>query len=166
MAGMIDPRAYRTTVGQFATGVTVIATGTNGSLRAMTANAFTSVSLDPPLVLFCVKKNAHLAESIGLGTRFAVNILGEDQQPLSTYFAGGWKNSSPPPFAFEIWEGLSRLEGCIAALACAVEIIHEGGDHWIVVGRVQALYRSEPMRPPLLFCAGRYGALGDPAAAL
>ena len=163
MADMIDPRAYRHTVGQFVTGVTVIATGTNGSIRAMTANAFASVSLDPPLVLFCVKKNAHLAQAIGLATEFAVNILGEDQQSLSTYFAGVWKESSPPPYAFETWEGLPRLEGCIAALACSVDAIHEGGDHWIVVGRVQALYRSEPTRPPLLFCGGRYGALGDPA---
>ena len=163
MADMIDPRAYRHTVGQFVTGVTVIATGTNGSIRAMTANAFASVSLDPPLVLFCVKKNAHLAQAIGLATEFAVNILGQDQQSLSTYFAGVWKESSPPPYAFETWEGLPRLEGCIAALACSVDAIHEGGDHWIVVGRVQALYRSEPTRPPLLFCGGRYGALGDPA---
>jgi 3-hydroxy-9,10-secoandrosta-1,3,5(10)-triene-9,17-dione monooxygenase reductase component len=162
MTDMIDSRAYRHTVGHFATGVTVIATGANGTIRAMTANPFTSVSLDPPLVLFCVKKNAHFAQALEVATGFVVNILGEDQQPLSIYFAGAWKESSPPPFAFETWEGLPRLEGCIAALGCSVDAIHEGGDHWIVVGRVQALYRSEPSRPPLLFCSGKYGALGDP----
>jgi flavin reductase (DIM6/NTAB) family NADH-FMN oxidoreductase RutF len=161
---MIDSRAFRSTVGQFATGVTVIATGEPGAIRAMTANAFTSVSLDPPLVLVCVKKNAHLAQALTDASGFSVNILGEDQQALSTYFAGAWKDAPPPPFSFASWDGLPRLDGCIAALGCAVEVIHQGGDHWIVVGRVHALYRTDPPRQPLLFCSGRYAALGDPAA--
>jgi flavin reductase (DIM6/NTAB) family NADH-FMN oxidoreductase RutF len=159
---MIDSRAFRQTVGQFATGVTVIATEADAMIRAMTANSFTSVSLDPPLVLFCVKRDAHLAQALAHASGFAVNILGEDQQALSTYFAGGWKEASPPPFEFTSWEGVPRLEGSIATLGCTVEEIHHGGDHWIVVGRVHALHRVEPARP-LLFCAGRYGILGEPA---
>ena len=160
---MIDARAFRHTVGQFATGVTVIAIDTGESVRAMTANAFTSVSLDPPLVLFCVKKNAHLGELVHSATGFSINILGQPQQDLSTYFAGGWKEPSPPPFSFTPWEGGPRLDGCVAALGCAVETIYEGGDHWIVIGRVLALYRSEPARPPLVFCAGRYETLATHA---
>ena len=160
---MIEGRAFRHTVGQFVTGVTVIATEFGGSVRAMTANAFTSVSLHPPLVLVCVGKDAHMSHVIGTSSRFSVNILGQDQQALSTYFAGAWKDPSPPPFSFTSWEGLHRLDGCAAALGCAVEAIHEGGDHWIVVGRVLVLYRSEPACPPLVFSAGRYAALAEHA---
>jgi flavin reductase (DIM6/NTAB) family NADH-FMN oxidoreductase RutF len=155
----IDSRAFRQTVGQFATGVTVIATETNGSIRAMTANSFTSLSLDPPLVLFCVGKTAHLSAHLRDATAFSVNILAQSQQDLSTYFAGGWKQASPPPFAFIGWDGAHRLEGCTASLGCVVETIYEGGDHWIVIGRVLSLYRSEPACQPLLFCAGRYATL-------
>ena len=155
----IDSRAFRQTVGQFATGVTVIATETDGSIRAMTANSFTSLSLDPPLVLFCVGKTAHLSAHLRDATAFSVNILAQSQQDLSTYFAGGWKQASPPPFAFIGWDGAHRLEGCTASLGCVVETIYEGGDHWIVIGRVLSLYRSEPACQPLLFCAGRYATL-------
>ena len=129
----------------------------------MTANAFTSVSLNPPLVLVCVGKDAHMGQVIGSSKGFSVNILGQNQQALSTYFAGSWKDPAPPPFSFAGWEGLHRLDGCAAALGCTIEAIHEGGDHWIVVGRVQALYRSEPACPPLVFSAGRYAALAEHA---
>ena len=107
----IDARAFRQTVGQFATGVTVIATEVDGSIRAMTANSFTSLSLDPPLVLFCVGKTAHLSAHIRDATGFSVNILARSQQDLSTYFAGGWKQPSPPPFDFIAWDGVSPPRG-------------------------------------------------------
>ena len=84
----IDSRAFRQTVGQFVTGVTVIAAEVDGSVRAMTANSFTSVSLDPPLVLFCVGKTAHLAQVIRTAPGFSVNILRHDQQPLSIVLRG------------------------------------------------------------------------------
>ena len=61
---------------------------------------------------------------------------------LSWYFAGSWKQAEPPPFGFVTWEGGPRLEGCIAALGCRMHAIHEGGDHWIVVGQVVAAYRT------------------------
>ena len=157
----IDSRAFRHTVGQFATGVTVIATEVDGSIRAMTANSFTSVSLDPPLVLFCVGKT-RTWDSSCTATRpaFPSTSCAQDQQDLSTYFAGGWKEPSPPPFKFVSWDGVHRLEGCTAALGCAVETIHEGGDHWIVVGRVRRALSQRAGPPPLLFCAGRYATLG------
>jgi flavin reductase (DIM6/NTAB) family NADH-FMN oxidoreductase RutF len=159
----VDARAFRQTVGQFVTGVTVITTEVDGVTRAMTANSFTSLSLDPPLVLFCVGKTAHMGQLIGTASRFSVNILQENQRELSTYFAGGWKEPSPPAFSFVDWEGVPLLEGSLAALGCSVYAIHEGGDHWIVVGEVQSLYRSEPTCPPLVFCRGRYARLGEPA---
>jgi flavin reductase (DIM6/NTAB) family NADH-FMN oxidoreductase RutF len=159
----IDARAFRDTVGQFVTGVTVIATEAEGSIRAMTANSFASLSLDPPLVLFCVGKTAHLSAYIRSAPGFSVNILAQTQRDLSTYFAGSWKHPAPPEFSFTGWEGGPLLNGCTAALGCGVDTIHEGGDHWIVIGRVLALYRNEEACPPLVFRGGRYAALEQPA---
>ena len=156
---MIDARAFRQTVGQFVTGVTVIAADIGGSVRAMTANSFTSLSLDPPLVLFCVGKQTHMGQLIESASGFSVNILQQNQQPLSTYFAGGGKDDPPPAFAFRDWEGGPLLEGSAAALGCSTHAIHEGGDHWIVIGEVLALYRSQEPVEPLVFCGGRYAAL-------
>jgi flavin reductase (DIM6/NTAB) family NADH-FMN oxidoreductase RutF len=159
MATEIDGRLFRQTVGHFVTGVTVVAIDVEGAVRAMTANAFASLSLDPPLVLFCVGKSAHLGLLIHAASGFSVSILALNQRPLSTYFAGAWKDPDPPPFSFVTWEGGPRLDGCLAALGCAVEAIHPGGDHWIVVGRVLSLFRAEPEASPLLFCGGTYGTL-------
>ena len=156
----IDPRAFRQTVGHFVTGVTVVAADVDGAVRAMTANSFTSVSLDPPLVLFCVRKTAHLGLLIHAADGFSVNILDEQQQPLSKYFAGIWKEAEPPPFTFTPWDGGPRLDGSAAALGCRVESIYEGGDHWIVVGRVVALFRNDT-GTPLVFSGGRYVSLAE-----
>lgn len=160
---VIDAKEFRRTVGHFVTGVTVIAADIHGTTRGMTANAFTSLSLDPPLVLFCVSKKAHLGQLIHHATGFSVNILTQEQQDLSTYFAGGWKEETPPPFAFEPWHGGPLLAKSSAAIGCAVDTIAEGGDHFIVVGKVLAIYRSEPVTAPLVFSAGRYAALADAA---
>jgi flavin reductase (DIM6/NTAB) family NADH-FMN oxidoreductase RutF len=162
----IDAREFRNTVGQFVTGVTVIAANIDGDVKGMTANAFTSLSLDPPLVLFCVAKKAHLGQSIHKASGFSVNILRQDQQNLSTYFAGGWKEPEPPPFTFEPWHGGPILVGSGAAIGCAIEKIHDGGDHHIVVGRVLALYKCEPPWAPLVFSAGKYVALEEPSEPL
>ncbi len=155
----IDPRAFRQTVGQFATGVTVVAAEVGGAIRAMTANSFTSLSLDPPLVLFCVGKQTRMGAVVRSAAGFSVNILQQEQQALSTYFAGGWTEEAPPPFTFEPWEGGPLLAGSAAALGCAMHAIYEGGDHWIVIGRVIALYRNENGTAPLVFWRGRYAAL-------
>ena len=114
----IDGRTLRQTVGQFATGVTVVATEVDGAVHAMTANSFTSLSLDPPLVLFCVGKNTKAGQLIQQANGFCVNILQEEQRDQSTYFAGGWKEDEPPPFAFDTWHGTPRLAGSAAAIAC------------------------------------------------
>jgi flavin reductase (DIM6/NTAB) family NADH-FMN oxidoreductase RutF len=157
----LDSRAFRHTVGHFVTGVTVIAVEIDGTIRGMTANSFTSLSLDPPLVLFCVGKTTHMGHAIQSAGRFSVNILSQDQHHLSIYFAGAWKEPAPPPFSFVRWEGAHRLDGCVAALGCAVETIYEGGDHWIVIGRVLTLHRTEEGAPPLVFCRGQYVKLGE-----
>lgn len=159
----IDTRAFRQAAAQFATGVTVIALENGGEVKALTANSFTSLSLDPPLVLFCLGKSSRAGQIIHEAKRFCVNVLGDHQRDLSTFFASAWKASTPPRHTFVTWEGAPRLEGCIASLVCSIYAIHEGGDHWIVVGEVQALHRS-PEREcrPLVFFSGGYVALEAP----
>ena len=156
---MVDSRLFRQAVGQFATGVTIITTKIDGTIRAMTVNSFTALSLDPPLVLFCVDKKTKTGQTIHAAGGFAVNILRQEQQDLSTYFAGGWIHPRPPSFAFLEWDGGPRLEGCAAAIGCSTDTIHEGGDHWIVVGKVLALHRLA-QASPLIFHGGRYANIG------
>jgi flavin reductase (DIM6/NTAB) family NADH-FMN oxidoreductase RutF len=156
---MIDPRAFRQTVGQFATGVTIITTEVDGAIRALTVNSFTAVSLDPPLVLFCMGKNTKTGQAVHAVKGFTVNILRQEQQDLSTYFAGGWNRPLPPIFEFLEWQGGPRLDGCAAAIGCTTYAIHEGGDHWIVLGEVVALHRTA-CTTPLIFHGSRYANLG------
>jgi flavin reductase (DIM6/NTAB) family NADH-FMN oxidoreductase RutF len=155
----IDSRTLRQTVGRFVTGVTVVALEVEGEVRAMTANSFTSLSLDPPLVLFCLGKETKAGQQIHNVPGFTVSILGHHQRDLSSYFAGAWKDPTPPSFLFTEWEGGPRLDGCVAALGCDVHAIHEGGDHWIVVGRVIATYRVDDGAAPLVFFGGKYVGL-------
>ena len=156
----IDVRAFRQAVGQFVTGVTVIAIDIDGEIRAMTANSFTSLSLDPPLVLFCLGKQTKAGQLVHTAAGFSVNILSEEQQALSTYFAGGWTEAAPPPFTFITWQdGAPRLDGAAVSLGCVTHAIHEGGDHWIVVGEVTAIHRPDEPAVPLVFHGGRYVSL-------
>jgi len=156
-----DARLLRSTLGLFATGVTVIATGADDDVHAMTANAFTSLSLDPPLVLFCPGKKARMVKLLEQMRRFSINILREDQDALSRFFAGMWQGAEPPEFRFSAWEGSPRLEGCVAAFVCQLEHLLDGGDHWIVVGRVLSVYQGPAPRCPLVFYAGKYHQLAS-----
>jgi 3-hydroxy-9,10-secoandrosta-1,3,5(10)-triene-9,17-dione monooxygenase reductase component len=152
----IDSKAYRQTAGRFLTGVTVIAFEVETEVKAMTANSFTSLSLDPPLLLFCPAKTTRTGQLIHRAASFSVNILREEQQALSTFFAGGWKEPNDPPYRFVPLEGVPRLEGSLASLVCSTHQIYEGGDHWIVVGEVIAMHQGiEPLHP-LAFHLGRY----------
>jgi len=150
---------FRLTAGLLAAGVTVVATAEGEQIHGMTASAVCSLSLEPLLMLVCINKEARLAGFLREASGFSINVLRHDQRALSVFFAGTWQAANPPPFRFVPWEGGPRLEGCAAAIACEVHSVLEGGDHWIVVGRVVALHRGvEPIKP-LLFFAGRYGQL-------
>lgn len=153
----LDSLAYRHTIGLFATGVTVVACGEGDELRVMTANAVTSLSLDPMLLIVCVHKKASLAAELLKEKGFSVNILREEQQDLSNFFAGGWRDgATPPAYKFLPWHGGPRLRGCLAALGCEHYQILQGGDHWIVIGKVIALHQGRKRQDPLLFYRGRY----------
>jgi flavin reductase (DIM6/NTAB) family NADH-FMN oxidoreductase RutF len=152
----IDSRTFRQTAGQFATGVTVISLALEGEVRAMTVNSFTSVSLDPPLVLVCLGKDSRAGKHIQTATRFCVSILGDNQRDLSAFFAGAWKAPAPPRVSFTDWDGVPRLDGSIAAIGCQVYAVHDGGDHWIVVGEVVGTYTAGHNCRPLVFYSGGY----------
>jgi flavin reductase (DIM6/NTAB) family NADH-FMN oxidoreductase RutF len=163
-APAVDPREFRATLGLFATGVTVVAAQHGDHVHAMTANAVTSLSLTPPLVILCVSKQAKMAAELDPGQAFSINVLSASQQALSNYFAGRWPAMEPPGFDFEQWENTPRLRDCLAALACVVDAQLEGGDHWIIVGRVHATHRGAEPRQPLLFFAGAYRGLAPEEA--
>lgn len=157
----IDALAFRRTLGQLATGVTVITIYTEDGIHGMTANAVTSLSLEPPLILFCVDREARTARFVRSSRAFCVNILREMQEPLSRFFAHSWRAASPPEYRFEEWAGAPYLVGSLAALSCRVAEVLEGGDHQIIVGRVVGLRVDAPEERPLLFYRGRYGGF-DP----
>ncbi len=145
-----NSRAFRDALGMFATGVAVVATHVDGQIHAMTANSVSSLSLEPPLVLFCPAKRARFSQLLPRAEGFSVNFLRDEQEALSTYFAGGWKEAAPPPHRFVTTDGLPRLEGSLASLICDRRDILEGGDHWLVTLEVRQLHRGiEPLRPLL-----------------
>jgi flavin reductase (DIM6/NTAB) family NADH-FMN oxidoreductase RutF len=151
-----DAKAFRETMGLYATGVAVVATTIEGQVHAMTANAVTSLSLDPMLLLFCPAKKARFSQVLAPAAGFSINFLRDEQEALSTFFAGGWQDATEPSFRFVTTGGCPRLEGCLASLICTKRGIHDGGDHWLVILEVQHVHRGvDPLRP-LLFYRGKY----------
>jgi 3-hydroxy-9,10-secoandrosta-1,3,5(10)-triene-9,17-dione monooxygenase reductase component len=152
----IDEARYRQVLGHFATGVTVV-TGLSGNEPVgLAVNSFTSVSLAPALVAFCVSTKSRTWSVLRSGNTFCVNMLAHDQETLSRAFAArgpnrfegvGWR---PAP------SGSPILAGVLAWIDCTVEAEHEAGDHRIVVGRVTALDVDREGRP-LVFYRGGYG---------
>lgn len=155
----LDPRQFRNIMGHFATGVTVVTADVGGEVRGLTVNSLTSVSLDPLLVLWCLDKKTRLAEHLSHMTGYGVSILSSAQRDLSSYFAGQIKDGSVPAFAFEPMAGGPRIAGCVAALGCRLERVDEGGDHWILLGRVEELYFDADSPDPLVWFGGKYRGL-------
>jgi flavin reductase (DIM6/NTAB) family NADH-FMN oxidoreductase RutF len=149
---------YRSVMGRFATGVTVVASGWGEELHAMTANAVTSLSLEPLQLLVAIRNDSRCAAAIARQGSFSVNVLRDDQAALSVYFSGRWKRPVPPAFGFVPWRGAPRLKGCIAAVCCSVDRTLDGGDHRIVIGNVLGSYRG-PGERPLIYFEGDYRAL-------
>ena len=159
----IDTREFRNALGCFATGITVItALDESKAPVGLTANSFTSLSLDPPLVLFCVDRTIKSFQAMHSNRHFAVNILREDQEHLSRQFAktGADKWNG---VRFQSWDtGCPIIEGCIANLECDVESLFEGGDHVIIIGKVRRMrFDSSADCRPLLYYKGKYGAVAQ-----
>jgi flavin reductase (DIM6/NTAB) family NADH-FMN oxidoreductase RutF len=153
----------RHVMGHFATGVTVITSiGSDGRPVGTTANAVSSLSLDPPLLLVCFDRSSQTLAAIGTHGAFAVNILAAPQQELSANFArrGLAAEWDDVPHRSGL-TGSPRLHGALATLECTVEHRLPGGDHEIVIGRVRDAQAGDGEAAPLLFWRGRYVSLGD-----
>jgi 3-hydroxy-9,10-secoandrosta-1,3,5(10)-triene-9,17-dione monooxygenase reductase component len=153
-----DEAQFRTVLGHFATGVTIVTAIDDGEPVGMAANSFTSVSLDPPLVLFCAANSSSTWPRIQRSRAFAVNILGEHQESVSRLFA----TKGADRFGTVAWRigvgGSPVLEDVLAYLDCRIDSEHEAGDHVIVVGRVLDLGIAVDASP-LLFHRGAYSRL-------
>jgi flavin reductase (DIM6/NTAB) family NADH-FMN oxidoreductase RutF len=154
-----DPKALRNAFGAFATGVTVITTRQpDGTPRGFTANSFTSVSLDPPLLLVCLAKTAHSADTFATAPHFAVNILAEDQKAVSGLFA----SRTPDKFAQCAWTpgpaDLPLIDGSLAQFTCANHQLVDAGDHLVLIGRIDHFTTAEGQ--PLGYFRGNYFSIG------
>ena len=157
MANKIDPREFRQCMGRFATGVTIVTSEKDGEERGMTANAFLSVSLDPPLILVSVAHKATMYEFLMESKRYGVSILGEHQKDLSNHFAGRHDPALEVPFVKH--KGMPLIEGAVAHIVTEVVDAHAVGDHTLFIGEVVYL-KSRDMRP-LLFYGGNYSELSQ-----
>lgn len=155
----ITDAAFKAACGRYTTGVCVVTTlGVEGHKEGLTVNSFTSVSLDPPLVLFCLDKQSGSFEGFTHAGRFAVNVLREDQGELSTHFAmpgipdkfKDVKHRTDP-------DGLPLLDNVLARIVCEIENRMEGGDHIILLGRVVRIDLGEKDAQPLVYYRGDYG---------
>ena len=157
-----DDREFRDTLGRFATGVTVVTTGTEPNFVGMTAQSFSSLSLDPPLVLVCVDKNASMLPLLKETAAFTVNVLADTDSDLSNFFASSKR--PPPPHQFDDAPhtlgvtGQPRLACATTVFDCRVHEVLEGGDHEIVVGLVEAIEQQNEASP-IIFFGGAYRTL-------
>jgi flavin reductase (DIM6/NTAB) family NADH-FMN oxidoreductase RutF len=145
-------RAFRTALGQFPTGVTIVTTQTPQGVVGITANSFSSLSLDPPLVLWSPARASRRYGLFATAPRFSIHILSDQQAELCTHFTRDGAPPAPGTLAAPLEDALVRLD-------CTFHASHEGGDHTIIVGRVEAIEMREGA--PLLFHAGQLARLAQ-----
>ncbi|MBK0866495.1 flavin reductase family protein [Saccharopolyspora sp. HNM0986] len=154
-AAEVDQHDFRRVLGRFCTGVTVIAGLDGAQPVGFTCQSFAALSLDPPLVLFCPGKSSRTWPLLAASGSFCVNVLAQPQQAVSSVFGRGGADK----FAEAPWRpapsGSPVLEGVLAWIDCTVETVHEAGDHYVVIGRVNSLGESDE-DSPLLFYQGSY----------
>ena len=165
-SAIVDTRDLRKALGGFVTGITVVTSRTpDGRTAGVTVNSFCSVSLDPPLVLWCLSRTAPSYSLFLDASYFAIHVLAEDQAHLSARFSGQTKfgGRSRDKFAGLEWSaglgGAPILANVVAHYECRLERRYDGGDHLIMVGEVERYRHTD--RLPLLFHGGRHRGLGD-----
>ncbi len=160
-----DDREFRNALGMFPSGVTVITTGTEPNFVGMTAQSFSSLSLDPPLVLVCVDKGASVLPLLKETDAFSVNILPDSAMDTSNFFASSKR--AAPPHQFDDHEyamgvtGQPRLVVATMVFDCSIHSVLDGGDHEIIVGEVQA-FEQQSDDEPILFYGGNYRKMAPP----
>ncbi len=153
-------RRFRDVLGHFASGITVVTTMSSDEPVGMTCQSFSSVSLDPPLVLFVPARSSRAWPQIQRSGRFCINVLAADQEHVSTQMA----TRGIDKFAGLSWRparhtGSPVLDGSLAHLDCTISAVHEGGDHYVVIGRVEHLEArgsDAEVTAPLLYFRGAY----------
>jgi 3-hydroxy-9,10-secoandrosta-1,3,5(10)-triene-9,17-dione monooxygenase reductase component len=153
-----DPRSFRNALGRFATGVALVTAAPGDEPAGLIVNSLTSVSLEPPLLSFCPSRSSLTWSRMRRAGRLGVNVLGRRHQR----FAQRATPAGADRFAGLDWElgrsGVPLLTDALASLECEIVAEHPTGDHWIVVGRVDNL-RIPPIKDPLVFFAGAFGAM-------
>ena len=159
----MDPTNFRNICGHYATGITVLTTTHHGESHGITVNSFSSVSLDPPLVLFCIDKSAHFNAPLSEEQSLAINILSEGQQEMSNRFANSKLTNE------ERFKGLATVPEhkypvfaeTLGVLEARLKATHDGGDHWIYIAEVSSgqVYEGSP----LLYYSGSYSTLNPNA---
>ena len=163
----IDQQDFRKALGAFPSGVTVVTTAANGAPYGMTVSSFTSLSLEPLLVLICLANSGRVEEVLRIDSPFTVNVLGSHQVGISRRFADRRR-----PAGADAFDGIPFhwsetacpvIDGALATVDCHTVARHPGGDHTIVVGSVVGL-DVDPAAMPLVFFRGQYRLLGDQGA--
>jgi 3-hydroxy-9,10-secoandrosta-1,3,5(10)-triene-9,17-dione monooxygenase reductase component len=158
----VTPTAFRQALGHFCTGVTVVTSALGGVPAGFACQSFAAVSLEPPLVLFCPAKQSRTWPLIEQAGRFCVNVLAGDQAPVSALFGSrGEDKFDRVPWAASPG-GMPVLDGVLTWIECVVQTVHDAGDHYIVIGAVEALGGPD-VRSPLLFHRGQYTVTAPPA---
>jgi flavin reductase (DIM6/NTAB) family NADH-FMN oxidoreductase RutF len=160
----LNPTEFRKAMGAFATGVTIITVDLDDEVHGMTANAFTSVSLDPMLVLVCVDHSTRTHAHLHAKKRFGINVLGEDQRAISEYYARPERShehaEAEAGARFDrTRHGTPMLDGALAFLECRLESVQEAGDHSIFIAEVEDVVVREG--DPLLFFRSVYRKIGE-----
>jgi len=156
---VIEPGALRKALGTFASGVTIVTTEIDGEVFGMTANAFTSVSLDPPLVLVSIAETAKMRDRIARSGRYGVSVLCRSQEAQALQFAGV-RLKKPEDTTFVWRSGVPLIDGALVHLACSVFASHPSGDHILQVGLVNELWHTHG--EPLVFFTGAFRDLSVP----
>lgn len=159
----VDPMEYRRVVGNFATGVAVVTAGKGDSCQAVTVNSFTSVSLEPTLLLVCLTTSSRTRSEIMKSKVFNINVLSEGQEHVSRMFATSQDDNS--------WVqelkctdgalGAPLIPDCLAYMECELTETHDAGDHTIMIAEVQRAFTPDEEGRPLLFFRGKYGQLAS-----
>ncbi|HEV2560674.1 MAG TPA: flavin reductase family protein [Rhizomicrobium sp.] len=156
-----DTRAFRQALGCFPTGVAVVTAKPPGRHpMGITVNSFTSVSLDPPLVLWCMDRRSDRFETFTTAKSYVISLLGTAHENVSARLAKQGSHSLEGIELIETESGPPALADALAYFECAPHAVHEGGDHAILVGQVLRFARRDA-GGPLVFFKGRYGALGS-----
>ncbi len=168
MSPSLDPLAFRRALGRFPSGVTVVSTVADGVDHALTASAFSSVSLDPPLVLVCVDQRNRFHDAVLASDAWAVSVLAEPGQDAATWFStrGRPLDGQLDKVGYHRGptSGAGLIDDALAWLECRTWGVHDGGDHTIVVGEVVWALVSDAVDDPLLYYRSHYGALLHSAA--